>query len=171
MEESQKTPKPEKVFSYLSSDELEKLKAEEERKIANLSAADINMLDHSDSESFDSQSVSSPIHSSVGIVRTAKAERRLKDKLREEGLLTDEDDGPLSPAEERALRAEKRAAWRAARLKSLEQDAIQAQMVIKSMTDMVGAGEVPSTSPIAESVKEEVSVARFAFRPELSHPF
>jgi hypothetical protein len=99
---------------------------------------------------------SSPIHSSVGIVRTAKAERRLKDKLREEGLLTDEDDGPLSPAEERALRAEKRAAWRAARLKSLEQDAIQAQMVIKSMTDMVGAGEVPSTSPIAESVKEEV---------------
>ncbi|XP_068911978.1 protein lap4 isoform X7 [Tenebrio molitor] len=155
MEESQKTPKPEKVFSYLSSDELEKLKAEEERKIANLSAADINMLDHSDSESFDSQSVSSPIHSSVGIVRTAKAERRLKDKLREEGLLTDEDDGPLSPAEERALRAEKRAAWRAARLKSLEQDAIQAQMVIKSMTDMVGAGEVPSTSPIAESVKEE----------------
>jgi hypothetical protein len=47
----------EKVFSYLSSDELEKLKAEEERKIANLSAADINMLDHSDSESFDSQSV------------------------------------------------------------------------------------------------------------------
>jgi hypothetical protein len=104
-------------------------------------------------------------------VRTAKAERRLKDKLREEGLLTDEDDGPLSPAEERALRAEKRAAWRAARLKSLEQDAIQAQMVIKSMTDMVGAGEVPSTSPIAESVKEEVSVARFAFRPELSHPF
>jgi protein scribble len=156
MEESQKTPKPEKVFSYLSSDELEKLKAEEERKIANLSAADINMLDHSDSESFDSQSVSSPIHSSVGIVRTAKAERRLKDKLREEGLLTDEDDGPLSPAEERALRAEKRAAWRAARLKSLEQDAIQAQMVIKSMTDMVGAGEVPSTSPIAESVKEEL---------------
>jgi hypothetical protein len=99
---------------------------------------------------------SSPIHSSVGIVRTAKAERRLKDKLREEGLLTDEDDGPLSPAEERALRAEKRAAWRAARLKSLEQDAIQAQMVIKSMTDMVGAGEVPSTSPIAESVKEEL---------------
>ena len=75
MEESQKTPKPgnplthtspythfysppEKVFSYLSTDELEKLKAEEERKIANLSAADINMLhpqDHSDTESVDSQ--------------------------------------------------------------------------------------------------------------------
>lgn len=50
-------------------------------------------------------------------MRTAKAERRLRDRLREEGLLTDEDDIGLSPSEERALRAEKRAAWRAARLK------------------------------------------------------
>lgn len=57
----------------------------------------------------------------IGIVRTAKAERRLKEQMREEGLLTDEDDKELSPAEERALRAEKRAAWRQARLKSLEQ--------------------------------------------------
>lgn len=159
MEESQKPSKPEKVFCYLNSDEIEKLKAEEERKIA----TEINLVtDHSDSESIDSQYTGyvisaffyqnkkkffGSVSSHVGIVRTAKAERRLKDKLREEGLLTDEDDSHLSPAEERALRAEKRAAWRAARLKSLEQDAIQAQMVIKSMTDMVGAGEVP----IAES--------------------
>lgn len=57
----------------------------------------------------------------IGVIRTAKAERRHKDRLREEGLLTDEDDKELSPAEERALRAEKRAAWRQARLKSLEQ--------------------------------------------------
>ncbi|EEZ97547.2 hypothetical protein TcasGA2_TC011397 [Tribolium castaneum] len=143
MEESQKPPpKLDKVFTYLSSDELEKLKAEEERKIASLSP---EILDHSDSESIDSQHTSVSHHSNIGVVRTAKAERRLKDKLREEGLLTDEDDSAshLSPAEERALRAEKRAAWRAARLKSLEQDAIQAQMVIKSMTDMVGAGELP----------------------------
>lgn len=47
-----------KVFSYLSADELEKLKAEEERKIANLSTAEIgsmNELDHSDAESVESQ--------------------------------------------------------------------------------------------------------------------
>ncbi|XP_057652662.1 protein lap4-like isoform X15 [Diorhabda carinulata] len=145
MEESQKPSKPEKVFSYLSADELEKLKAEEEKKIATLSSSDINSLhelDHSDGDSIESQR--SRPSSTIGIVRTAKAERRLRDRLREEGLLTDEDDPPLSPAEERAIKAEKRAAWRAARLKSLEQDAIQAQMVIKSMTDMVGAGEVPT---------------------------
>lgn len=72
-------------------------------------------------------------------------------------MLTDEDDPPLSPAEERALRAEKRAAWRAARLKSLEQDAMQAQMVIKSMTDLVGSGEVTLKEDVTP-IKEEVSV-------------
>lgn len=98
--------------------------------------------------------------STIGIVRTAKAEKRLKDKLKEEGLLTDEDEPPLSPAEERALRAEKRAAWRAARLKSLEQDAMQAQMVIKSMTDMVGSGESPLKEDVSP-IKEEVKTATF----------
>lgn len=95
----------------------------------------------------------------MGIVRTAKAEKRYRERLREEGLLTDEDENQLSPAEERALKAEKRAAWRAARLKSLEQDAIQAQIVIKSMTDMVGAGEVAPPSPIPEAPhNDEVTV-------------
>jgi len=38
-----------------------------------------------------------------------------------QGLLSDEDDEKeLSPAEQRALRAEKQAAWMQARLKSLE---------------------------------------------------
>jgi hypothetical protein len=39
-----------------------------------------------------------------------------------QGLFSDDDDeSHLTPAEQRALRAEKRAAWRQARLKSLEQ--------------------------------------------------
>ncbi|GLG99464.1 Uncharacterized protein GBIM_05929 [Gryllus bimaculatus] len=66
--------------------------------------------------------------------------------MAQEGLLTDEDEKELSPAEARALRAEKRAAWRQARLKSLEQDALQAQMVIKKMSEMID-----SKSPEGES--------------------
>ncbi|XP_030757853.1 protein lap4 isoform X4 [Sitophilus oryzae] len=158
MEESQKPVKKEKTFSYLSPDEVEKLKAEEDKKIAQLSSADINSLhtlSHSDNESIESQPTSRP-SSTIGIVRTAKAERRLRDRMREEGLLTDEDESGLSPAEERARRAEKRAAWRAARLKSLEQDAIQAQMVIKSMSDMVGAGEIPAMPDIPDVKSEPV---------------
>ncbi|KAL1505725.1 hypothetical protein ABEB36_005223 [Hypothenemus hampei] len=141
MEESQKPAKKEKVFTYLSPNEIQNLKAEEDRIISNLSSGDINSihtLSYSDNESLESQPISRPA-SHIGIIRTAKAEKRWRDRQREEGLLTDEDDVGLSPAEERARRAEKKAAWRAARLKSLEQDAIQAQMVIKSMTDMVGA--------------------------------
>ncbi|CAG9769323.1 unnamed protein product [Ceutorhynchus assimilis] len=154
MEESQKPSKKEKIFSYLSPDEINNLRAEEDRKIANLSSAEVNSINDlspSDNESIESQPRSRP-SSTIGIVRTAKAERRFRDKLKEEGLLTDEDDANLSPAQERTLRAEKRAAWRAARLKSLEQDAIQAQMVIKSMTDMVGANENPKHSSVAEVV-------------------
>ncbi|XP_060730063.1 protein scribble homolog isoform X9 [Tachysurus vachellii] len=68
---------------------------------------------------------------SAAPVRTAKAERRHQERLRvqspELSVVTDKD---LSPAEKRALEAEKRAMWRAARMKSLEQDALKAQMVI-----------------------------------------
>ena len=39
----------------------------------------------------------------------------------------------LSDAEQHKLKAAKRAAWREARLRSLEQDALQAQAVIKHM--------------------------------------
>ncbi|XP_066150639.1 protein lap4 isoform X2 [Euwallacea fornicatus] len=154
MEESQKTVKKEKVFSYLSPDEIQNLKAEEDRKISNLSTSDVNSLhglSQSDNESLESQPTSRPA-STIGIIRTANAEKRFRNQQREEGLLTDEDEIGLSPAEDRARRAEKRAAWRAARLKSLEQDAIQAQMVIKSMTEMVGGQETPAHSSVAEAV-------------------
>ncbi|XP_076840922.1 protein scribble homolog isoform X23 [Brachyhypopomus gauderio] len=68
---------------------------------------------------------------SIAPIRTAKAERRHQERLRmqspELAVASDKD---LSPAEKRALEAEKRAMWRAARMKSLEQDALKAQMVI-----------------------------------------
>ena len=64
-------------------------------------------------------------------VRTAKAEKRMQDRLRQEGLEAPPvEDIKLSPAKERAFQAEKRAAWRAARMKSLEADAMKAEAVI-----------------------------------------
>ncbi|XP_045477554.1 protein lap4 isoform X14 [Harmonia axyridis] len=165
MEESQKPNKPEKVFSYLSADELEKLKAEEDKLIArDLNALHLNSADHSDNDSVGSSNTRPS--SVIGIVRTAKAERRLKDQLKESGLLTDEDEANLSPAESKQKKAEKRAAWRAARLKSLEQDAIQAQMVIKSMTDMVDSNEVP-TVPNSDNHKDDLKPSSADF-PKLA---
>ncbi|KAI4891366.1 hypothetical protein NFI96_022950 [Prochilodus magdalenae] len=69
-----------------------------------------------------------PVYSaeSVAPIRTAKAERRLQERLRmqspELAVATDKE---LSPAEKRALEAEKRAMWRAARPYGLEEDVRQ----------------------------------------------
>ncbi|XP_066193840.1 protein scribble homolog isoform X1 [Sylvia atricapilla] len=90
-------------------------------------------------------------------VRTAKAERRHQERLRMQSPeLLDKDkdkEKELSPAERRALEAEKRAMWRAARMKSLEQDALKAQMVIakskegKKRSTLEQLAEAPSPAP------------------------
>ena len=60
------------------------------------------------------------------LIHTAKAERPLRERMEREGVNEDDADDnddsseAMSPAEKRALDAEKRAAWRKARLKSLE---------------------------------------------------
>ncbi|CAH0583086.1 unnamed protein product [Chrysodeixis includens] len=125
MEESHKpSPKPEKVFTFLSADEVEKLKQEEERKMASLSRSELGSWSpgedrqsgyssHSDDEPYENG------HSvSGGVSPSAKSQRR---RAR---------DGEVEDA---ATRAARRAAWRAARLRSLEQEALESQKVIKSM--------------------------------------
>ncbi|BES92255.1 PDZ domain (Also known as DHR or GLGF) [Nesidiocoris tenuis] len=156
-EHHQPSPKPERVFTFLSQDEVEKLKQEEEKKIASMTKSDLSAWSQAD-EDIEGEDLSPEIETqttsinkpanpldgliSMGSIRTAKAERRMKEKLIKEGLLSDDDEKDLSPAEQRALKAEKRAAWRQARLKSLEQDALQAQMVIKKMSEMIDGKNV-----------------------------
>ncbi|XP_022055055.2 protein scribble homolog isoform X8 [Acanthochromis polyacanthus] len=91
---------------------------------------------------------------SAAPIRTAKAERRHQERLRMQSPeLAVSPDKDLSPAEKRALEAEKRAMWRAARMKSLEQDALKAQMVIAKSRDGKKRGtldqltESPSPAP------------------------
>ncbi|XP_076296969.1 protein lap4-like isoform X3 [Lasioglossum baleicum] len=184
MEEHLKpSPKTDKVFSFLSQDEVEKMKQEEEKKIATLTRDELKswaQLDENEGledleeslEDRDNRRPNSRLSSRSSIpilqnlpssVRTAKAERRLKERLVQEGIVSDEDEEDhLSPAEQRALRAEKRAAWRQARLKSLEQDALQAQIVIKKMSEMMdttqnktdtAADSTDDVSPVLEPEK------------------
>ncbi|XP_062539916.1 protein lap4 isoform X15 [Armigeres subalbatus] len=210
-DQNKQTPKPEKVFSFLSQNEVENLKQEEERKIATLgrrriherayeqedeygsgdeeqeireryTKADENDNDMSrhdivqnsppppatstttatplttptSNSSHEDQhlhmisthpesripvmlnrpqlAVTPPSKTSSPIsripIRTANAEKR----ARANDMLPPEyDESKLSPSEIRALRAQKRAAWRQARLKSLENDALQAQIMIQTM--------------------------------------
>ncbi|XP_039320376.1 protein scribble homolog isoform X5 [Saimiri boliviensis] len=87
-------------------------------------------------------------------VRTAKAERRHQERLRVQSPELPAPERALSPAERRALEAEKRALWRAARMKSLEQDALRAQMVLSRSQEGRGTrgplerlAEAPSPAP------------------------
>ncbi|KAL9696075.1 hypothetical protein quinque_015360 [Culex quinquefasciatus] len=194
-DQTKQTPKPEKVFSFLSQDEVEKLKQEEEKKIATLGRRHIRERDYEEEEEDEfcsgdndeddddeddeirrrygksdendndmsinnssttaSNTFTTPTHqqqcptiheerqhsatSTPGQmktpvsripIRTANAEKR----ARANDMLPPEyDESKLSPSEIRALRAQKRAAWRQARLKSLENDALQAQIMIQTM--------------------------------------
>ncbi|KAJ8719039.1 hypothetical protein PYW07_016595 [Mythimna separata] len=154
MEESHKpSPKPEKVFTFLSADEVEKLKQEEERKMASLSRSELGSWSpgedrqsgyssHSDDEPYENG------HSvSGGVSPSAKSQRRRAGR-----------DGEVEDA---ATRAARRAAWRAARLRSLEQEALESQKVIKSM---VGPASDILEDPPRENSNEKWPLPRIALR-------
>uniref|UniRef100_A0A2A4JNU0 PDZ domain-containing protein n=1 Tax=Heliothis virescens TaxID=7102 RepID=A0A2A4JNU0_HELVI len=155
MEESHKpSPKPEKVFTFLSADEVEKLKQEEERKMASLSRSELGSWSpgedrqsgyssHSDDEPYENG------HSvSGGVSPSAKSQRRRAGR-----------DGEVEDA---ATRAARRAAWRAARLRSLEQEALESQKVIKSMVGP--ASDILEDPPRENASNEKWPLPRIALR-------
>ncbi|GFS51841.1 protein lap4 [Trichonephila inaurata madagascariensis] len=146
-----------KQFSYVSPNELERMKEEEEKKLAsmteeelkgyhsledefeeiinNANLFDVNNLNYNEETSTQHNLASSSEQISRIPVRTAKAERRLKEAMNQ----NDAPEENLTPAQQRALHAAKRAAWRQARLKSLEEDAVRAQMVIMKAQELARA--------------------------------
>ncbi|XP_059610009.1 protein lap4 isoform X4 [Phlebotomus argentipes] len=161
MEDQHKTAsKTDKVFSFLSKDEVEKLKQEEERKIATMGhekpklseSDDLDDNFDDDEDAYNSRCSSSPSQpSSLTFVatasspspeapktpqsripvRTANAEKRTRD-AGQPASQRPIDEAQLSPAELKALRAERKREWRQARLKSLEQSAEQIQSIIQA---------------------------------------
>uniref|UniRef100_A0A8C2ZH21 Protein scribble homolog n=1 Tax=Cyclopterus lumpus TaxID=8103 RepID=A0A8C2ZH21_CYCLU len=110
-------------------------------------------------------------------IRTAKAERRHQERLRMQSPeLAVAPDKDLSPAEKRALEADKRAMWRAARMKSLEQDALKAQMVIAKsrdgkkrgtldqLTESPSPAPTPSPTPMEGRKLNSLSSKKFDYR-------
>uniref|UniRef100_A0A8D2P2Q1 Protein scribble homolog n=1 Tax=Zosterops lateralis melanops TaxID=1220523 RepID=A0A8D2P2Q1_ZOSLA len=158
--------KPPKRVSLVGEDDLKKMKEEEARKLQQQRALLLEEEAEEDEEVSRGGphsvpvTVSLPGRLSPGLpdpaapVRTAKAERRHQERLRMQSpeLLAGQEK-ELSPAERRALEAEKRAMWRAARMKSLEQDALKAQMVIakskegKKRSTLEQLAESPSPAP------------------------
>merc|ERR1719262_509606 len=88
------------------------------------------------------------------VPHTAKGERLLRERLEREGEPLPEDIenlDHLSPEEKKAYEAEKRAIWRRERLKSLENDAIQAELVIQKMSELTTQESSDDLDPISES--------------------
>uniref|UniRef100_A0A8C0AXV1 Protein scribble homolog n=1 Tax=Buteo japonicus TaxID=224669 RepID=A0A8C0AXV1_9AVES len=162
----QQMDKPPKRVSLVGEDDLKKMKEEEARKLQQKRTL---LLEEEAEEDEMVKQASlpltvlslprlSPLYLGAGDpvapVRTAKAERRHQERLRMQSpeLLSGQEK-ELSPAERRALEAEKRAMWRAARMKSLEQDALKAQMVIakskegKKRSTLEQLAESPSPVP------------------------
>ncbi|XP_017487852.1 PREDICTED: protein lap4 isoform X6 [Rhagoletis zephyria] len=151
MEDQHKpSQKTEKVFSFLSKDEVEKLKQEEEKKIATLRRdKKSRLLDGSSANDNDENDTS--LGSSSAPVATTIAGEHQNLHSDDENYEVDynyEDERHLIVHHRNVLRdtiaecdncvadeksAEKRASWRAARLRSLEQGAQEAQDVIKNM--------------------------------------
>ncbi|XP_065721772.2 protein lap4 isoform X24 [Drosophila suzukii] len=125
------TQKTEKVFSFLSKDEVEKLRQEEERKIATLRRDKNSRLLDAANDNIDKKDAAekrSHGNSSGEDNDDSDQEEEAEDSVDNAAL------GHLTDAED--MSAEKRASWRAARLRSLEQGAVEAQDVIKNMRKM-----------------------------------
>ncbi|XP_020811014.1 protein lap4 isoform X16 [Drosophila serrata] len=151
MEDQHKpTQKTEKVFSFLSKDEVEKLRQEEERKIATLRRDKNSRLLDAANDNIDKDDVRRSDDKRPDNSNTKSAEYDNDDSDQEEQE-QDEDDAAAAHAdaidnataaalghfdEAEDMSAEKRASWRAARLRSLEQGAVEAQDVIKNMRKM-----------------------------------
>uniref|UniRef100_A0A8C3PIH3 Protein scribble homolog n=1 Tax=Calidris pygmaea TaxID=425635 RepID=A0A8C3PIH3_9CHAR len=151
----QQMDKPPKRVSLVGEDDLKKMKEEEARKLQQKRT--LLLEEEAEEEEMAKQAPEVSVQSTgdaVAPVRTAKAERRHQERLRMQSpeLLSGQEK-ELSPAERRALEAEKRAMWRAARMKSLEQDALKAQMVIakskegKKRSPLEQLAESPSPVP------------------------
>eukprot|EP00092_Neocalanus_flemingeri_P002644 GFUD01002832.1.p1 GENE.GFUD01002832.1~~GFUD01002832.1.p1 ORF type:complete len:1969 (+),score=355.00 GFUD01002832.1:159-6065(+) len=155
IEQQHKEPEPKKdrKFSFLSQDEVTKMKEEEAKRIASMTALDMEAFESLTSQlSQDDQVLTQQIeqlekydtsepHVEVSVTKdlaphTAKGERRLREQQERDGVDLSEMEN-LTEAERKSMDSEKRAAWRKARLQSLENDAIQAQIVIEKMSELV----------------------------------
>ncbi|XP_049304457.1 uncharacterized protein LOC105222614 isoform X12 [Bactrocera dorsalis] len=191
MEDQHKpSQKTEKVFSFLSKDEVEKLRQEEERKIATLrrdkktgllDGAAANGNDEYDASNNNSAAANSAAHAAT-IPCLVGEHRKLQQQQPHDGGTYganydyDDDDRRLVVDHRHVLRdtiverdncdaddmsAEKRASWRAARLRSLEQGAQEAQSVIQNMNKIA---DDLLTTPVATEQTKKIVFPKIAIK-------
>ena len=146
IEDQHKDPEPKKdrKFSFLSEDEVTKMKEEEAKRIASMTAMSMEAFESLTSqvstddqiltqqiEDLEKYDTSAPSNTEESAPLPAQEEQTEPEAVVVADVITD-------PA---MTEAEKRAAWRKARLQSLEDDALQAQMVIEKMSELTTTAE------------------------------
>ena len=146
IEDQHKEPEPKKdrKFSFLSEDEVTKMKEEEAKRIASMTAMSMEAFESLTSqvstddqiltqhiEDLEKYDTSAPSNTEESAPLPAQEEQTEPEAVVVADVITD-------PA---MTEAEKRAAWRKARLQSLEDDALQAQMVIEKMSELTTTAE------------------------------
>ena len=134
IEDQHKEPEPKKdrKFSFLSEDEVNKMKEEEAKRIASMTAMSM--------EAF--ESLTSQVSQDEEILTKHISDLEKYDTSDPAPVAATEDqpepvtDTVEDPVTDTMTETEKRAAWRKARLQSLEDDALQAQMVIEKMSEL-----------------------------------
>ncbi|XP_074656604.1 uncharacterized protein LOC141909853 isoform X2 [Tubulanus polymorphus] len=103
----------EKKFSYLSEDEVAKLKQENDKKMSNMSQEELR--------------------------------KRVSDEMSRDEMdkMMSSESKKLSPSEERQKELEKRSDWRKARIQSLEEDALRAQLVMSKIKSSSSSANQP----------------------------
>ncbi|XP_055300017.1 protein lap4-like isoform X10 [Sitodiplosis mosellana] len=116
-------PKSEKVFSFLSQDEVEKLKQEEEKKIETLKRDKKNkkILRATDENCFEKGN--------------DNVDGTSSDSNDDDDDESDDDENDIHAGDSRDSRAEERAAWRQERLKTLQEEVTVAQQSINKLND------------------------------------
>ena len=154
IEDQHKEPEPKKdrKFSFLSEDEVTKMKEEEAKRIASMTAMSMEAFESLTSqvstddqiltqqiEDLEKYDTSAPSNTEESAPLPAQEEKAEQQSEMVADIVTD----PTDPS---MTEAEKRAAWRKARLQSLEDDALQAQMVIERMSELTTAESQDSKS-------------------------
>ncbi|GAB1600140.1 protein scribble homolog [Argonauta hians] len=127
---------PAKQFSYLSEHEVARMKQYEEQKASNMSHEELLEYMSPYQETEYNQVLASKTSPTVGTIRTLKAEKRLSSQKNSTDTTASAGEGEDLTSDERAQEAEKRAAWRKARMKSLEADALKAKAVIEKANEL-----------------------------------
>ena len=138
IDDQQKVPEPKKdrKFSFLSDDEVVKMKEEEAKRIASMTALDL--------EAFDSLTSHLSIEDDAQTVRTQVEELDRYDCTEASSNLQ-LSGGEKEETSEGLSEAEQKAAWRKARLDSLEEDTMQVSWLDIS-TNNARAHFVPKTA-------------------------